>query len=234
MNEDIISFDALGESLRKCTKGVMWKPSVAHFSLNACEEILKLHRSLCDGTYKPKPTRKLLITHPKRREAVCIAFRDRVYQRSLNDNRLYPAMTKSFIQDNWACQKGKGTDACRERVKDMLRRYYRKHGTQGWVYQFDIRHYYQDMPHKAAEDCFRRKLDSDTYERCVSVLRTQYSGDTGYNPGSQMVQIAGISVLDRMDHAIKEELRQKYYLRYMDDFFSYRAAARSWKTAGAA
>ena len=32
-----------------------------------------------------------------------------------------------------------------------------------------------------------------------------------------MVQIAGISLLDKTDHYIKEVLRQKYYLRYMDD-----------------
>lgn len=33
-----------------------------------------------------------------------------------------------------------------------------------------------------------------------------------------MVQIAGISVLDELDHYIKEVLRIKYYIRYMDDF----------------
>lgn len=36
--------------------------------------------------------------------------------------------------------------------------------------------------------------------------------------GSQMIQIAGISALDKVDHFIKEVLRIKYYLRYMDDF----------------
>ena len=50
-----------------------------------------------------------------------------------------------------------------------------------------------------------------------NVLDTQYKGETGYNPGSQMVQIAGISLLDKTDHYIKEVLHQKYYLRYMDD-----------------
>lgn len=49
-------------------------------------------------------------------------------------------------------------------------------------------------------------------------LREQYTGETGYNPGSQMVQIAGISVLSPLDHFIKEKLRIKWYMRYMDDF----------------
>ena len=40
----------------------------------------------------------------------------------------------------------------------------------------------------------------------------------GYNPGSQMVQIAGISYLNGFDHFVKEGLRRKMYIRYMDDF----------------
>lgn len=39
----------------------------------------------------------------------------------------------------------------------------------------------------------------------------------GYNSGSQMVQIAGIAYLDKFDHYVKEVLREKYYLHYMDD-----------------
>ena len=46
---------------------------------------------------------------------------------------------------------------------------------------------------------------------------TQYVGEVGYNPGSQMVQIAGISLLDDLDHYCKERLHVKHYLRYMDD-----------------
>ena len=33
-----------------------------------------------------------------------------------------------------------------------------------------------------------------------------------------MIQIAGISVLDELDHFVKEQLGIKRYLRYMDDF----------------
>ena len=56
------------------------------------------------------------------------------------------------------------------------------------------------------------------YKRAEAVLEDQYEGDVGYNPGSQMIQIAGISVLDELDHFIKEQLGIKRYLRYMDDF----------------
>ena len=34
-----------------------------------------------------------------------------------------------------------------------------------------------------------------------------------------MVQIAGIALLDPVDHYVKEQLHVKYYIRYMDDFW---------------
>ena len=217
MNEEIVGFDALYESMTKCIKGVRWKDSVAHYHLNAIEETLKLERELHEGTYNPRKPKEFTIYAPKKREILSVAFRDRVYQRSLNDNAIYPQMSKSFIHDNFACQKSKGTDKCRDRLEAFLHRYYIANGSTGFVYYIDLHGYYPNMRHCIAEGTFLRKLDPEAAERTVATLRHQYKGCTGYNPGSQMVQIAGISVLDRVDHYIKEQLRCKLYLRYMDD-----------------
>ena len=43
----------------------------------------------------------------------------------------------------------------------------------------------------------------------------------GYNPGSQMVQIVGISALDDHDHKIKENLDVDEFGRYMDDSLAF-------------
>ena len=216
--ENIIGFDALYESMKKCRKGVMWKDSTASYCLNGIERTLNLSRQLRAGTYRARPTVKFTITSPKPREIASITLRDRVYQRRLNDNAVYPAMSRSFIYDNYACQKGKGTDAARNRLKEFLRRYYRKYGCEGYVAQFDIHGYYPNMDHEITEELFRKKLDPETFRMVQQILRNQYEGEKGYNPGSQLIQIAGISILDRLDHYIKEQLHAKLYIRYMDDF----------------
>ena len=202
--ENVIEFEPLLNSMYKCKKGVIWKDSVAHYYLNGIEETLKLEKQLRERTYKARKPVCFKVTHPKERDIVSISFRDRVYQRSLNDNAIYPQMSKGFIYDNMACQKGKGTDKARNRLKAFLQKYYRKHGTDGYVLQCDIYGYYPNMKHEVALETFKKKLDGWTYEKTETVLNEQYDGDTGYNPGSQMVQIAGISVLDELDHYIKE------------------------------
>jgi len=215
--ESIIGFDALYESAEKCKRSVVWKSPVTHYCLNKVEETLKLEMELKDGTYKARPSHRFKITHPKERECLSIAFRDRVYQRSMNDNVIYPQMSRSFIHDNAACQQGKGTDFARDRLVCFLQKMYRKHNRKFYVQQLDIKGYYPNMSHEIAKNTFKSVLSESTYKRSEAVLSDQYAGEVGYNPGSQMIQIAGIAVLNKLDHYIKEELRIKYYIRYMDD-----------------
>lgn len=214
---EVTGYEALYRSMMKCKKGVMWKDSTAHFCLNGLTEVMKLEQSLMDGTYKERPGRTFTVYEPKKREILSISFRDRIYQRSLNDNAVYPMMAKSFIYDNCACRQGKGTDFAMNRLHAHLQRYYRKHGKDGWVLQCDIKGYYPNMPHEVAKKKFAKHLDEWTFAEVKKIL-DRFEGDIGFNPGSQLIQIAGISVLDEMDHFIKEKLRIKHYIRYMDDF----------------
>lgn len=176
-----------------------------------------MNERLTNGTWingKPKP---ILITYPKRREGLSISFKDRVYQRSINDNSLYPNITRSFIYANCACQKGKGTDFARSLLKKYLWRYFCKYGNQGYVMQIDIHGYYANLKHNYVNLYFKKSLESSVSNMAIEILENQYAGSVGYNPGSQMVQIAGIAFLNDLDHYIKEVLKVKYYIRYMDD-----------------
>lgn len=68
---------------------------------------------------------------------------------------------------------------------------------------------------------FQNRLLLKVYDTALDINSKAYTANelrTDTNPGSQMVQIAGISYLDRFDHFMKERLRVRRYLRYMDDF----------------
>lgn len=215
--ENVIGIDALYDSMNKCAKGVKWKGTVAYYRHHWTDEIPRLSRQLHDGTYKERRAKFFKITEPKVRDIMSIHFRDRVYQRSLNDIAIYPQVTRSFIADNFACQKGKGTKPARDRLTEFLHQYYRKHGVDGYVLKIDIKGYYPNMDHNFAEALFTEYVDDETYQMAKAVL-AHLPGEIGYNPGSQIVQIVGITALDKIDHYIKERLKVKYYIRYMDDF----------------
>ena len=216
-SEYALSPEGLYESARECFKGTDWKRSVAAFELNALERCIRLSEELNAGTYKARPPKHFEITRPKRRPCLSVGIRDRVYQRSLCDNVVYPEMVKSLIPANCACQKGKGTDYAIKRLKRMLRRHWHHHGSDGYILQMDIAGYYPNMRHDVVFSVFEKKLDAKNYSRVKEILSRQYAGDVGFDPGSQLVQIAGISALDGLDHYIKERLHVKGYIRYMDD-----------------
>ena len=213
-------FDELYKSMWKCKRnGKIKKASVARYTLHGIEETLKLEKELKEDKYLPRKPHTFELTYPKRRPCSSTHIRDRIVQRSLNDNVIYPEMTRSFIWDNFACQKGKGTTRAMERIEHFLQRYYINNGTEGWVLKFDVKGYYPNMRHDRARECMEKHLSSETVENAEKWLKRQYPYDVGYEPGSQMVQILGISFLDKLDHMVKEKLGAKIYIRYMDDGF---------------
>ena len=220
--EESLQSDALYESMWKCRRGKMWKASVARYVLHGIEETLKLAEEIESGKYMPRKPRRFTLYYQKVRPCSSTHIRDRIVQRSLNDNVIYPAMTKNFIWDNMACQNGKGTTKAMDRLDTFLHRVFINNGNsvEGlYVLQADIHGYYRNMRHSDAKACFERRLDEKTVDASMAWLQRQYPYEVGYEPGSQMVQILGISLLDPLDHYIKERLRAKIYERYMDDFY---------------
>lgn len=130
---------------------------------------------------------------------------------------LYEQITKSFITDNCACLRGRGVDYTLNRMTAHLRRYYNEHGTDGWVLKCDIHHYFQSISHDIAKAAIRKRvIDTQIAERACEIVDS--FGECGLGLGSQVSQLVALAVLDDIDHYIKERLRVKHYVRYMDDF----------------
>lgn len=216
--ETVISFGALFDGLQKARRNVMWKDSVAGYSLDGLENTLKLRQELQDGSYQISPYQRFMIHEPKTREIVATRIRDRQFQRSLCDNVLYRDMTRGFIYDNCACQRGRGVDFALNRLETHLRRYYRKHGSEGWVLRCDIRHYFPETPHEVAKKAVRKRVKDPRCCLAAEEIIDSFGGDRGIGLGSQVSQLVELAVLDPVDHYVKERLRIRHYVRYMDDF----------------
>lgn len=224
--EDAIGYDPLIESAGKCFPGTLWKDSAAWFYLHELEATAMLCDSLHDGTYVARECHTFEITYPKPRTISSVAFPDRVVQRSFNDNVLYPLMSRSWIYDNYACQKGKGTDFGMMRMRCHLERHIREHGEVGGIAQIDVKGYYSSLLLSVIQARCRKKMPDFATDFAMEVIENQGNhrpGDRdnpqarGIYAGSQTSQIAGVDYLDPVDHFIKEGLGIKGYGRYMDD-----------------
>lgn len=216
--DEIISFENLYQALQKCKNGSIWKDSVARYWADGLKETYQLHEDLKNGTYILRPYVKFTVTDPKRRDVMATHIRDRQFQRSLCDNGLYDCLTRSFIRDNYACQKGRGLDDALNRMDAHLHRFYRKHGLDGYVLKCDIRHYFASTRHDVVKKVLQKRIQDARVLKAVEQIVDSFGDGIGIGLGSQVSQLIQLAVLDEMDHFIKERLHIKHYLRYMDDF----------------
>ena len=218
----VCSYDNLYKAMNKCKNGVMWKDSTAGFVKNGLVNCFLLKDDLSSGKYRIGKYSVFTITEPKVRRIVSTRIRDRVFQRSLCDNYVTPTLSKSFIYDNAACQVGKGTDFARGRLKCHLQRFFRKNDLNGYVLKCDIKNYFGSTSHDVAKSAVADRLDDDwafsEIERIIDSFDQGDDPNIGMGLGSQVTQLIELTVLDKLDHIIKERLRIKHYVRYMDDF----------------
>lgn len=219
--EIICSFENLYKAAYICKRNVIWKDSVAGFMLNVLANCHTLNKELLNGTYKLSRYNVFLVHEKKTRIIVSTGMRDRVIQRSLCDNYLTKYLTRSFIYDSTACLPGKGTDMARNRLTCHLQRFHRKHGLNGWVLKVDIHDYFGSTPHSVAKAAVDKRVPDPWVRQHVHMIIDSFqhiSPDKGMGLGSQITQLVQLAVLDDIDHYIKEKLRIKGYVRYMDDF----------------
>jgi len=218
VKETVLDFQNLHKAVKKSLNSIRWKSSSIKYEDNELSHINTLIKEVNDGTYKISTYVEFTIFEPKERHIISTRLRDRVLQRSLCDNYLYKEITRHFIYDNYACQLGKGTDFARKRLKVHLLRFYRKYGRDGYALKCDIKNYFGSVPHYVAKEAIRKIVADDwAYEQVANIIDS-YSGECGIGLGSQVSQLIMLSVLNDLDHIIKERYRCKYYGRYMDDF----------------
>ena len=159
-----------------------------------------------------------MIYDPKEREIQALSFADRVFQHLLCDNILMPYLEPRLIYDNAACREGKGTHFALDRLEKFMREHYKKYGAKGYILKFDIRKYFNSIDHEVLKRKLEKFPDDEVKTLLYHIIDSyEYTLGKGLPMGNQSSQWFALYYLDRLDRLIKEKLRVKYYVRYMDD-----------------
>lgn len=215
---EIADFETLYAAFIKARKGKRGKFQEAEYEQNILENTINLSKQLKSGTYKPSEFNRFYVYEPKKRLVQAPAFCDKIVQHAIVDNYIYEKITKSFIYENAASQKLKGTFFALDNLKFDLIDYYRKNKTSdGWVLKCDIRHFFANINHTI----LKKKLRKVIKDKKIMSLVESYidASEEGLPLGYQTSQLFALLYLDKFDHYVKEKLRIKYYGRYMDDFY---------------
>lgn len=215
--DDVFTFDNLYDSFKKCCRGVNWKSSTQRYKANALQNIAETLSLLQNNKFKSRGFYEFdKVERGKERHIKSVHISERIVQRCLCDFSLVPMFSRSFMYDNGACMAHKGIDFAVGRLACHLQRHYRKYGTDGYALVFDFSRYFDNIAHAPLKQIVNKVYRDERLSRLINQFIDDF-GDIGLGLGSQISQISALMYPNKLDHYIKEVLRIKGYVRYMDD-----------------
>ncbi|MDZ7291700.1 MAG: reverse transcriptase/maturase family protein [candidate division KSB1 bacterium] len=224
----ICSFENLLLAAKQAAAGKRFRPDVLEFFNDLEGNTLQLLRELRTQTYQPGSYESFYIYEPKKRMISKAPFRDRVVHHALI-NVIGPLFERRFIFDSYANRLGKGTHAAIRRLQQFMRQAL-------YVLKIDLRQYFPSIDLEILKQLIRRVIaDLETLwliDKIIDSSNPQvetnwyFPGDDLFTPferrrglpiGNLTSQFFANVYLDPFDHFVKETLRCRFYLRFVDD-----------------
>jgi len=224
----IVDFTNLYEAYLLTRLGKRYQVKVCQFDYFLEPNLAKISYELLSGRYQPSSYTHFTIFDPKTRQVAAPAFRDRVVQHSLVAV-IEPLFDKGFIYDSYACRKGRGTHFGAKRIKKFLMAARCLHGKNKSIYglQCDVEKFFQSISWDVLLELIKKKVNCartsaliekiittpELPEKVVSIKKRK-----GLPIGNLTSQLFANVYLSELDYFVKENLRERWYARYMDDF----------------
>lgn len=241
--KDTLSIDALYECFYKVKKTCKNKRKIFLFETNLNSNIVNIYLDIKNNRYVPSDYNAFCIYEPKIRIVMSQEIRDKIVNHYITNYILIPSLDRKLISQNVATRKGKGTKAGLDYVNKYLNIlnakyeniYCLKLDIHKYFYSIDLDNLYlcleNDLHDKRLVNLIKTLL-SKTYDYKVNkvIKRFNYVNDDciplytnkrGLSIGAVICQFLAIYNLNYIDHYIKEKLKCKYYVRYMDDMLIF-------------
>lgn len=207
----IAELENLQLAFYKAQKGKSGNPEVYHYGKHLSVQLPALQQQIVSGDVETGNYRYFTIYDPKERLICEAPFGQRVLHHALM-NICHPFFEKVQIFDSYASRPGKGTYAALKRAQYFNKRY-------PWFLKLDFRKYFDSLDH----DILKKQLcrlfkDRDLlqiFERVIGSYCVEQG--KGVPIGNLTSQYFANHYLAPLDHYVKEVLKIRAYVRYMDD-----------------
>lgn len=236
---EFASVERLHKPYKKTRQCKRKKRQEAKFECHQTDGLDDISKALITKTYKPYPLNKFTIYEPKEREINAPAFPDKIIQRHLTDDVLYPALHESIPFLSWAAQTGKGQHHAVDNLKDQLKHYFlSKKGREeqrrrdlglphlpmeewdyndGWLVKGDIRKCFQSTDHDLLKGKIYPRLPNEDFCWLLGLYIDQVR--EGVALGHQTSHISVVFFVSQALRNVAEKMHCHVYGMYMDDWY---------------
>lgn len=214
----ILSLENLFAAWKEFKRGKGKKQEVQEFEFQLEDNIFQLHEELCAKTYRHGPYSSFYVRDPKLRHIHKAMVRDRLLHQAVF-RVLYNVFDRQFIHDSYSCRFKKGTHAGVGRLKEFMRKASKNFRKPVYALKCDIKKFFFGVNHQILLRLVERAIDIDTQWIVKTIVKSFESEPSrGLPLGNVTSQLFANIYLNELDQFIKYALREKYYVRYCDDF----------------
>ena len=178
---------------------------------------MNIVNSIKNNKYKIGEYHEFIVYEPKERIIKSLPFKDRIVHQWYVEEFIIPYIVPKFIKDTYACIRNRGTHKAlytTQRYMKIMKRKYQNY----YILKCDIRKYFYSIDkhilYKIICKYFKDKALLDFTQKLIF----DSEEIIGIPIGNYTSQYFANIYLNELDHFVKETLRIKYYVRYMDDF----------------
>jgi retron-type reverse transcriptase len=210
--EEAFSWENLLNAYARARRGKQKREQIERFGWNLEANVQTLRTELIGGTYVHGPYRHFIVADSKRREIKAAPFRDRVVHQTVVA-ALEPIFERRFIFDTYACRRDKGTRAAIRRFEHFLH-------LSRYALTMDVSRFFASIDHAILIDLLARRIpDTRMMDLCRLIVHSSEDGPgRGIPIGNLTSQLFANVYLNELDQHVKHCLRERRYVRYMDDF----------------
>lgn len=203
--------DNLRLAFWKAQKGKSYSAKVERYQQDLDNNLQDLRRQILSGEVEVGNYHYFKVYDPKERQICASAFGERVLHHALM-NICHPYFDRYQIYDSYASRPGKGVHAAIERAKRFSR-------SNSWFLKLDVRKFFSSIHHTVLKEQLERHFKDYALLGIFDQIIESYEDQPlrGVPIGNLASQYFANHYLAEPDHYIKEHLRAKNYIRYMDD-----------------
>ena len=191
------------------------KRACFNFERRLAHNLDRLHQALHDGSYKPQAYYTFTVYEPKARKIYAPSFADLVVQHAIY-RVIYGIFNAGFIDQSFACRKGKGTHKAADYAQQALR----ESPAGSYTIKLDIRKFFYRINRTILRKQIERKIKDRRFVD-VMMLFAEYGEPVGIPIGNLLSQTYALIYLNPLDHFAKRVLNAVRYCRYVDDFIIF-------------
>lgn len=205
------------EAFERAAKNKKNCKEVITYEMDLASNLIQTLQQLKAETYQVGKYREFQIYEPKKRNIQSLPFKDRVVQQWYVEEFIKPIFLPKFIKDSYACLEDREVHKAVHQLNRYLHNY-GKQNTDAYILKCDISKFFYSINKEKMHQIIQKSVKDKQFLNLTKILIYHDDKPEGIPIGNYTSQYYANIYLNELDHFIKEELKIKYYVRYMDDF----------------